>query len=615
MNKWRFVSNQNSNFNGINDAGIETFSADSLNSLVREVIQNSLDAQKDNNKPVEVKFEVNELKHDDFPGIADLRNIFESCVKSNEEEEDAVAFFENAIEISRGKIKYLRASDYNTTGLIGADTGEKGSVWSRLIKESGSSNKAKTSGGSFGIGKAAPFAASGLRTVFYSSLDEKGVKSYIGVAKLISYFDEQIESWTTGTGYFSNSEELNAILGSEIFGQDSLREESGTDIYVMGYLEDDNTNEQIIKSVLINFLVSIWKGKLIVHVNGNVIDRNNLDSHISILNSYESKEIKETISYYKLLMEKDETVHVIKLNSKEYGSKYGFEDSSCVLYLMEGVDLNSRIMMTRKAGMKLFNQSNISGIIDFTGILMIEGEKMNNAFKEMEVPSHDSWQPGRCKNKKEAEKIYKELRDYMRLKVKEYFATATSDKMDAFGAGDFLPDTNDEDGQADNNTGLDSELKQILERDIDRKSKANQKINIEFEQGDGEGIIEPGDGGKRKKKRKRKEGQGEKGYKYLKLNQRLICSDKNAGKYVLKYIVPNTTESSYINLYIRGEQSDDVVKIKDIRVNKGQIKAGNIHENRFYLNENIQNDQVEIEFTIGMNQYFMMEAKYYEKKR
>ena len=41
MKKWRFISNQNSTIVGINDAGIETFTANIYRSLVRESIQNS----------------------------------------------------------------------------------------------------------------------------------------------------------------------------------------------------------------------------------------------------------------------------------------------------------------------------------------------------------------------------------------------------------------------------------------------------------------------------------------------------------------------------------------------------------------------------------------------
>ena len=57
--KWYFPSNGYGVFNGINDPGITTFTADitgHVNSLVREVIQNSLDAVKDDGKPVVVEF-------------------------------------------------------------------------------------------------------------------------------------------------------------------------------------------------------------------------------------------------------------------------------------------------------------------------------------------------------------------------------------------------------------------------------------------------------------------------------------------------------------------------------------------------------------------------------
>ena len=40
MKDWRFISNQNSTIVGINDAGIETFTANMNRSLIREMIQN-----------------------------------------------------------------------------------------------------------------------------------------------------------------------------------------------------------------------------------------------------------------------------------------------------------------------------------------------------------------------------------------------------------------------------------------------------------------------------------------------------------------------------------------------------------------------------------------------
>src|SRR5699024_8173349 len=118
-----------------------------------------------------------------------------------------------ALEIlSRENIKILRISDFNTRGLEGAEHAELTSPWSSLIKEAGSSNKREDSGGSFGIGKAAPFLNSKLRTLFYSSFDISGYPSHIGVANIMS-FEKLDNTITLGTGYYTNNQQSTAIYG------------------------------------------------------------------------------------------------------------------------------------------------------------------------------------------------------------------------------------------------------------------------------------------------------------------------------------------------------------------------------------------------------------------
>lgn len=69
-------------------------------------------------------------------------------------------FFDKAIDVfNQDFIDVLRISDFNTTGLTGSDK-DYNSAWQNLVKSSGVSNKGGTSGGSFGIGKSAPFACS-----------------------------------------------------------------------------------------------------------------------------------------------------------------------------------------------------------------------------------------------------------------------------------------------------------------------------------------------------------------------------------------------------------------------------------------------------------------------
>jgi hypothetical protein len=68
---------------------------------------------------------------------------------------------------------YGVASDFNTMGLRGSRTRELDSPWEALTGADGvSANKSSTSGGSYGIGKNAPFACSALSMVFYNTYAE-----------------------------------------------------------------------------------------------------------------------------------------------------------------------------------------------------------------------------------------------------------------------------------------------------------------------------------------------------------------------------------------------------------------------------------------------------------
>lgn len=399
MRKWRFLSNQNSTIVGINDAGIETFTANMNRSLVREMIQNSLDAVIDDcSDPVEVEFVKFDLPTEDIPDFEEYKKAIIKCKESNVNEPDALKFFDNAEKLLSGNnVSVLRISDHKTKGLEGADTCKKGTSWSRLVKESGSSNKNQGSGGSFGIGKAAAFACSDLRTVFYSSKDLKGVVSNFGVAKLISFENEVAGDWTTGIGYYSEDEKFVAINELASFDSNYSRNDSGTDIYVFGMHDNNDFEESFIKAVLLDFLVSIVKKKLVVRVQDEVIDSSTLPNYMSKLNPHGDEEIKNLLEYYHILTSHDPSVKVIKLNSEIYGKLYGFKDEECTLYLKEGENLNRKIMITRRAGMRIYEQNRISGSIDFTGVLVIEGDNMNEAFKRMEVPSHDAWEPGRVR--------------------------------------------------------------------------------------------------------------------------------------------------------------------------------------------------------------------------
>ena len=203
MSKWRFPSNDYGENKGINDTGVAMFRGTPLKSLAREICQNSLDAGE--TFPVRIEFELFEAESSKLPGRDVLENAFDRCLDfwKSVKAMGTREHFENAKKkINEAVCPVLRISDFNTCGLTGSRE-EINTNWTNLTKSSGSSDKKGTAGGSFGIGKFAPFACSDVSTVFYSTLDKENKEAYQGVSRLVTFTHEDDYN-TQGIGYFGN---------------------------------------------------------------------------------------------------------------------------------------------------------------------------------------------------------------------------------------------------------------------------------------------------------------------------------------------------------------------------------------------------------------------------
>ena len=76
---WNFPAATGGLINSINNAGLETFRGNALESLTREVCQNSLDAVKDTKSPVVVEFSQFQMNTNDFPEKEELVGVFHKC--------------------------------------------------------------------------------------------------------------------------------------------------------------------------------------------------------------------------------------------------------------------------------------------------------------------------------------------------------------------------------------------------------------------------------------------------------------------------------------------------------------------------------------------------------
>jgi hypothetical protein len=381
----------------------------------------------------------------------------------------------------------------------------------------------------------------------------------------------------------------------------------------------------------------------VVKINNFEINETNIANLIEELEDNEENRFLK--NYFNLLVS-NKTVKII-YPAKSYKHGIQFEEGEAVLYLLNGEDLNRRVLMTRKTGMRIFEQKNISGSISFTGLLMITGVHMNNIFKQMENPAHNEWSAERYeKNPKLAEKIYKELRTFIRDKVKEHYQEQITDSIDAVGLSDFLPNKNLVASSGINKTeSLNSTIKSIITKEKKeepaRKAKPTGRVDSDIEEqlvgeygitptgdegGNGSGEHTEGGnagggssdpGGQNELNRnddgetdKRKERKPSKDPVYIK--QKYVCVERNNGKYRFFISPKKSLENGRLVFRVIGEQSDYDLPIKNAYTNDQNVTVEKYGSNCVYLQSVKANKSFVIDVEIDYYDYCVMEVELYE---
>jgi len=205
-----------------------------ISSLAREVTQNSLDAHNDQvNVPTEVTYEVFKLDTNLVPGICQIKkSILPDAINFWREKNDVETLkflreFQDTLE--QKQIDVLKISDFNTKGL------DSSSYESLVLGESYSVKSSEDSAGSKGIGKAAPFATSNLRMVFYNSLAVEGQERSAGVMNFVSYkFNDsnKLSNDYTQDSISFYDKDKQVIQNQQNFGQEKRQfDNPGTDLF------------------------------------------------------------------------------------------------------------------------------------------------------------------------------------------------------------------------------------------------------------------------------------------------------------------------------------------------------------------------------------------------
>lgn len=430
---WNFPLNHGGAIEGLNDAGIETFRGNVLEHLAREIIQNSLDAAADKSRTVDVHFQLDDMPLHRFPEHSTYVGSLRACFEYWDGNQKARSFFTKALHMMEQKtIPVLKISDYNTTGLTGASDDSRGN-WHNLVKSTGVSNKDSGSGGSFGIGKNAPFACSQLRCVFYSTKDKFGTKAFQGVTKLASHQNKWGEE-TRGTGYYGVVDGNKPILGIENVDSFFHRDTVGTDVFIAGFTEPESWQVQIARSILDNFFVAIYNQKLTVVVGDIRIDASRLTS---LLEKQEFTDLRA----------------VLYLEALTSSKAYVFDDYNSFpelgpveLRVITGRrDYPKRVAMIRSTGMKIFDKGHFRTPFPFVGVLLVHGEGINDMLRLMEPPAHNNWEPDRHPDDpRKASRVRDSLYRWLNESVGSIVKQDVSEELDVEGMSHYLPDDSDE---------------------------------------------------------------------------------------------------------------------------------------------------------------------------
>lgn len=446
--------------------GSQIFRGGHFKNVVRETIQNSLDAKDPNlpsTCPVRVEFELMHLDYNDVPGADELSTTIDLChdficsldgvklddVKALKEANDHL--------LKKDHVSVLRISDFNTVGLNNKN-------YVSLMDNEGLTQKTdEDSAGSFGFGKFATYLLSPVNTVLYGSLTENEGFLFIGRALLSTL--KMNGKRKMGISLFGKlSDEQDKIIPikaiddvPDVFS----RKEKGTDLYILCFDHEDDWMDQTAISTLENFFYAIWKNKLVVVLK---------DGDIEV--RFDSENVGDMIQFYEgVFREKYGSEegsfnfsapmfwHVLENNFED--GPIAFSDfrkkGEVLLYLSVGEGIEGRsVLCMRNSGMKIDVWPRFDGLPAFNAVLVATGAgkidddyngNISKFLRELESPAHDNWAIENITKpeiKKEARLVLRDLRKLIREEVKRRMPQDDGTPVGVFGLNRILPNVVEE---------------------------------------------------------------------------------------------------------------------------------------------------------------------------
>ena len=414
---WRFPS-RNGGIDYVNESSSAHFSDAPLPKLVRELIQNSLDARQDGlSEPVTVTFAETSVKRG-LIGAAALQRHLQSCLDRAEEDDrdDMVELYGNALSVVRKReIPCLAVRDTGTMGLNDAR-------WRALVlQEGGISKGGGAPSGSYGIGKNAVLNVSDLQTVFYSTRIVEGRRGRTdrlqGKATLTGHMDPNGSGEDLQHVGFYADRDGNPVIGNRNIPEFFRLDDVGTGVYIMGFNpQSSDWVDQITTSVIENFFYAIHHQTLVVRVQPRKGDEVLVDHQTMGYLFDRFRPInRSAVHYYSVIRDVEE-------DDIELTSRF-LNVGKLRVYLAFTQGAPRRVAHINRNGMLITDsreQKNSplaprgrSLWPDFVSVIVPETDAGDLWLRKMENPSHDSLSSGQLRkeeDRREAEGRFKQVR-------------------------------------------------------------------------------------------------------------------------------------------------------------------------------------------------------------
>lgn len=455
---WRFPPLSGGTKQGYTNNDIEGFKGEELiDNLAREICQNSLDAHdKSTNEPVKVVFELRQVQTSAFDVFDGYSRCLQGCrvfwSRGGSIDAKLNTFLSEAqATLNKSQISILVASDYNTKGLSGNhDLDNISTPWEALTGADGMSVKPDdNSGGSFGIGKNAPFACSALSMVFYNTFDADNQKAFIGVGRLATLLNDANKP-TQRVGRYQNNDDANEKW-VPIYEEDQnsfrdlfVRDEKGTDVIIVGFNEVENWEDNISKAAIKNFFVAIKEKKIIVEIkkDGRVVKQINDITIAKMLEEYakEDSTLAITRQLFLAFTEPDNNVKVA----------ISGEIDAVEIYIKSESDFSRTIGNFRSTGM-LVGTGYRRIFQHYAAVMIVRGKQLDELLRACEPPRHNRWDYKLIKGeseqqkqkRKEAKKAIDDINNELLNLLKSQYEIPAGESTDAVGVSAYLPDADD----------------------------------------------------------------------------------------------------------------------------------------------------------------------------